>query len=271
MIVDKPTVMTIAGSDSCGGAGVQGDLRTISSIGGYGLTVITAITAQNHQKVESFYPVPASEIRKQIEALTFHQEPEVVKTGMLVNADTVKEVIRFTEKYPHIPLIIDPVIRSTSGKRLIDTEGEKLLIEKLFRKSILVTPNTGEVELLTGKMPESVAELEKAGAELVERFGASFFMKGGHLEGNPEDVLVTPSGVSRYPGKRVYGINTHGSGCTCASAAATFIAQGYSVEKAIYSTKIYINKVIENGCRLPDGEVVINHEAFALPGTQEGL
>lgn len=269
MIVNKPTVMTIAGSDPSGGAGIQGDLRTISSTGSYGMTVVTALTSQNHTRVKGFYPVPAEVVRNQIEALTEESRPDCVKTGMLVNAATVSEVIWFMERNQGLPLVIDPVIRSTSGRRLIDEEGEQLLVNDLFKRSVLVTPNTGEVELLYGKEPSSVNELKEIGLELSDQYGTSFLMKGGHLSGDPLDVLVTAGETFVFEGERIEGVNTHGSGCTCASAVASFLAQGFNLKEALYRYKIYMNKVIGNGCRLPWGEVVINHEAAETPGTKE--
>ena len=238
-------VLSIAGSDSSAGAGIQADLKTITAIGGYAATVITAVTAQNTQGVSGIHVVPAEVVRQQIDAVMSDLEPDAIKIGMLPDVATVQVVIDALSSYEQRPVVLDPVMISTSGTRLMSSDAVDLCVSRLMPLCTLITPNLPEAEQLTGMKISSVDDMETAARLLHQRLRCSVVVKGGHLNGNePWDVLYHEHHTSRHLSPAVVSRNTHGTGCTFSSAIATYIALGCTVEEAVSRAKHFVYNAI---------------------------
>ena len=252
-----PIVLSIAGSDSSGGAGIQADLKTFSSLGVYGTTAITAITAQNTQGVHAQFALPPQLVYDQIVAVIDDLRPSFIKIGMLANADIVLAVTEALSHYS-IPIILDPVIVSTSGHRLLSIEAQEILKEKLLPISTLITPNIPEMQALTS-MPLSSFEEKTSAAQHLMSYGAtSILLKGGHEEGNTKtDILFTQSAngiqTTLFSAATISTTNTHGTGCTLSSAITAFMARGLDLKQAIFHAKEYISQAIIAGANIKIG------------------
>lgn len=253
-----PIVLSIAGSDSSGGAGIQADLKTFSSLGVYGATAITAITAQNTQGVHAQFAIPPQLVYDQIIAVIDDLRPSFIKIGMLANADIVLAVTEALSHYS-IPIILDPVIVSTSGHRLLSIEAQEILKEKLLPISTLITPNIPEMQALTS-MPLSSFEEKTSAAQHLMSYGAtSILLKGGHEEGNTKtDILFTQSAngiqTTLFSATTISTPNTHGTGCTLSSAITAFMARGLNLKQAISHAKEYISQAIIAGADIKIGQ-----------------
>ncbi len=252
---EMPVAMTIAGSDSGGGAGIQADLATFSGLGVFGTSVITALTAQNPESVSSVENTSLDMVEAQFRQVMDFFPVKAAKTGMLPNAECVELVEKLLEQYASdedFALVVDPVMVATSGSKLAGGGVVEAFRNKLFLIADLVTPNVLEVEVLLGWRPESVDDLEKAGLELVNEFGASFLIKGGHLEGDTAvDVLVEESrNVNRYTSPRIEGVNSHGSGCSLAAGIAAGLAKGESLQKAITNARSFLEQGFRDPVRI---------------------
>lgn len=238
--------LTVAGSDPTGGAGVQGDLRAFSAFGVHGSSVVTCITAQGTRGVRRVVPLDAKIVGAQLDALLADVRVDVVKTGALATAAIVRVVARHVAKL-RAPLVVDPVIASTSGATLLDRSATGVLVREVFPLATLVTPNIEEIALLLHRDPPSdVRALRDAAIRLREMTGArAVLAKGGHLKGAPTDVLVDERGVEILRGRRVATRCTHGTGCLLASSIAAGIANGRSVRAAIREAK----SLLEDGMR----------------------
>ena len=228
---ERPVALTVAGSDSGGGAGIQADLTTMAACGVFGTSAITSVTAQHTRGVESTHLLPVEEIEAQIDAVRDDFDLRAVKTGMLATAEVVETVTDYADEFP--PLVVDPVMVATSGDRLLQPEAEAAY-EALIAESTVVTPNADEAAVLTGIDPADEADAEAAGEELVAMGADAALMKGGHV-GTEDvvDVLVTAETVETFRHPRVDTEATHGSGCTLSSAIAARLAQGESVTDAV--------------------------------------
>ena len=252
-----PIVLSIAGSDSSGGAGIQADLKTFSSLGVYGATAITAITAQNTQGVHAQFALPPQLVYDQIIAVINDLHPSFIKIGMLANADIVLAVAEALSHYS-IPIILDPVIVSTSGHRLLSIEAQEILKEKLLPISTLITPNIPEMQALTS-MPLSSFEEKTSAAQHLMSYGAtSILLKGGHEESNTKtDILFTQSAngiqTTLFSAATIPTPNTHGTGCTLSSAITAFMARGLCLNDAISHAKEYISQAITAGANIKIG------------------
>jgi hydroxymethylpyrimidine/phosphomethylpyrimidine kinase len=250
-----PVVLTIAGSDSSAGAGIQADLKAISANGGYGATVITAITAQNTRAVTQAQEIDPALIRAQADAVFDDLSVAAVKTGMLASAAVIETVAKALRDYGPPPYVLDPVMVSKTGFALLQPEAVAALRQALLPLATLVTPNVHEAGALTGLRVRTPAEAEAAGRRLVEAGAAAVLVKGGHLESAPAtDVLVTRAGVRIFPGEHVDARHTHGTGCTYSAAIATQLAHGRPLEEAIARAKAYVTEAIRGG--LPVGRGV---------------
>lgn len=243
--------MTIAGSDSGGGAGIQADLQTFSAMGVFGTTVITALTAQNPAGVSRVENTSLEMVEAQFRQVMDFFPIRAVKTGMLPNAECVELVAKLLEPHAYDEnffLVVDPVMVATSGSELAGSGVVESFRNHLFLIADLVTPNVCEVEVLLGWRPASVDELEKAGLELVAQFGASFLVKGGHLDGDTAvDVLVQENGeVHQFSSERVDGVNSHGSGCSLAAAITAGLASGKSLPTAIEQGHAFLVSGFQN-------------------------
>ena len=250
-------VLSIAGSDSSGGAGIQADLKTLSALGVYGATAITAITAQNTLGVHSQLSIAPHMVYDQIIAVMDDLSPSVIKIGMLSNAEIVVAVTEALSHYS-IPIILDPVTVSTSGHRLLSLEAEEVLKQSLLPMATLVTPNIPEIEALA-EMTITTYEDKVRAAERLFHYGTkAILLKGGHEEGDTKsDILFTntPSGIlsTLYTSDTISTRNTHGTGCTLSSAIAAYIARGCKLEEAISLAKEYVTESIRHGADIAIG------------------
>ncbi|MCI1681645.1 MAG: bifunctional hydroxymethylpyrimidine kinase/phosphomethylpyrimidine kinase [Bacteroides sp.] len=244
----KVIVLSVAGSDPSGGAGIQADIKAISALGGYAATAITAVTVQNTLGVSDVYSLPPDLIGKQMEAVLDDLQPDAVKIGMTGSAAVVREIVRVLRQYQMKQVVFDPVMVSTSGRRLMEEDAVEAVCEELFPVTTLVTPNLHEAELLIGKPVRTVEEMLVAGKTLSERYGCAFLIKGGHLAGEEMcDVLCDSEQVHYYKSPRIESGNLHGTGCTLSSAIATFMVQGCGLPDAVERAKHYTSAAIEAG------------------------
>ena len=256
--------LTIAGSDSGGGAGIQADLKTFQQFGVFGTSVIVALTAQNTRGVRAVEAVPDSMVSAQLTALAEDLPPAALKTGMLAEARLVRLVARAIRENGWGPLVVDPVMVSTSGTRLLSTEAEEVLREDLLPLAVLVTPNLDEAAILTGRAVHDVATMERAGAALL-RFGAgAALIKGGHLTApSLTDVLVTPSRVRHFTHPRLDTTSVHGTGCTLSAAIAAGLALGRSLEQSVDDGLDFVHRAIAAAPGLGSGHGPLNHTVAA--------
>ena len=252
--------LTIAGSDSGGGAGIQADLKTFAALGVHGTSAITCITAQNPKRVTGIQAVRPELVRRQMEAVFQELPPLAVKTGMLYSAEIIRVVVDFFGRGKRPPLIVDPVMVSTSGARLLKPSAIRILEEQLLPLAALVTPNLDEAEILVNQKLRSVEDLRAAAREIHGRFHCAALVKGGHLRGLKEAVDVL------YDGKRewllsapfIRRVNTHGTGCTYSAAVAGGLALGHALPKAVQLAKGYVTDAIGQSC-LAVGHSMLSH------------
>jgi len=259
----KSKLLIIAGSDSSGGAGIQADIKTATSLGVYAMTAITAITAQNTTGVKSIVPVPPKEIFNQISFSVQDIKPNSVKIGMLQNVGVIKEVIKAIKKYKLKNIIIDPVMVAKGGHRLISNSSINYLRKKLLPYALLVTPNIPEAETLIKKKIKSLDDVIKAGKEIL-KFGPKFVLiKGGHTNKSfIEDVLISKNNIKIFKNKKIKTKNTHGTGCTLSSAIASFISKNYNMNESCRQSIQYVHKAILLNPKFGRGHGPINHMAL---------
>jgi hydroxymethylpyrimidine/phosphomethylpyrimidine kinase len=252
--------LTIAGSDSGGGAGIQADLKTFQQFGVFGTSVIVALTAQNTLGVRAVEVVPESMVSAQLIALAEDLPPAALKTGMLAEAGLVRRVARAIRENGWAPLVVDPVLVSTSGTRLLTTEAEEVMREDLLPLAAVVTPNLDEAAILTGRVVHDVTTMERAGATLL-RFGTgAALIKGGHLADDIiTDVLVTSSGVQTFTHPRIETRSSHGTGCTLSAAITAGLALGRPLEMAVAQGLDFVHRAIAAAPGLGSGHGPLNH------------
>lgn len=254
-----PVALTVAGSDSGGGAGIQADLKTFAACGVFGTSVLTAVTAQNLQAVSAVQAVDPRVVVAQLRAVCDGFPIAAAKTGMLENADSVIVVSEFFKSHRTIPVVVDPVFAATSGARLIRDEAIDGLAGRLFPLAALITPNLPEAEHLLGHPISSLSQLMAAAAELHSRFQVPVLLKGGHLISRADDVLHDGDGSFLLEGEYLDGVNTHGSGCTYAAAIAAGLALGRPLREAVVQAKNFMRLALLNPTCL-SGEIrLINH------------
>lgn len=243
-----PVILSIAGSDCSGGAGIQADIKTISALGGYAATAITALTVQNTTGVRAVHTVPAEMIRGQIEAVMEDLHPDAIKIGMVDSSITVRVIADCMRKYAPAHVVYDPVMVSSSGKRLMSDEAVAAVRKELFPLTALITPNLNETAVLTGHYPAGPEEMQSAAHRLSELYGTAVLVKGGHLDGDEMiDVLCENGNCHIYKEKKTVSANLHGTGCTLSSAIATYLALGCNMNEAVYNAKTYVSKAIDAG------------------------
>lgn len=255
-----PRVLSIAGSDSGGGAGIQADLKTCSALGCFGMAAITAITAQNTQGVRGIHAIPAAMLSAQIDAVVSDIGVDAIKIGMLHDPEVVYAVAQALREYKFKHVVLDPVMVASSGDALIAQETIAVLVKELFPLVSLITPNLDETSLLLNRPVLSSDELADAARALHEMGAAAVLVKGGHLAGDELcDVLLTSDAqtgqfnVQTYTSKRLHSANTHGTGCTLSSAIACFLALGYDLPVAVEKAKAYIYQAIAQGLNVKTG------------------
>lgn len=262
MTPSRGRVLIIAGSDSGGGAGVQADVKTVTALGGYAATAITAVTVQDTNHVYDVHPVPLGVIAEQIRVVLHDIGADAIKIGMLGATAVVATVAEAIETYgAGIPVVVDPVMVAKGGEPLLPDNAVEAVERELAPRAALVTPNAPEASRITGLPVETPDELAAAGAAMVEEGAAAVLVKGGHLPG-PEvtDVLVAADGVERrWRDPRIESRSTHGTGCTLASAIATGLAQGLELEPAITRARQYLRTAIERAPDLGRGHGPVDH------------
>lgn len=265
MKTKRPVILSIAGSDSGGGAGIQADLKAISAVGGYGCTAITAITAQNTLGVRGVYPVSAEALRQQLEAVGDDLAVAAVKIGMLPTAGQVDVVAQAIDRYGWDKVVLDPVMVATSGDVLVQSPVAKAMGERLFGRCTLLTPNMAEAAALTGLPVEDEAGMQAAAEVLLTRGTRAVLVKGGHLSGESmtDWLYRTEAGgaVARrvFTAAKVYTANLHGTGCTLSSAIATYLGLGHALEEAVEAGKAYISRAIGAAWPLGHGHGPVHH------------
>ncbi len=257
-------ILTIAGSDSGGGAGIQADLKTITLLGGYGMSVVTALTAQNTVGVQGIHEIPARFVGRQIDSVLSDIGADAIKTGMLANKEIVKIVSKKIKQYQIKIVVVDPVMVSKSGAFLLRRDARDALIRELIPLAWVVTPNLMEASALTGLKVNSLEGMKKA-ARLIYKMGVKHVVvKGGHLKGMAIDLLYDGNMFHEIEGPRIESKNTHGTGCTFASAVATLLARGEDVHEAVKKAKTFISIAIQSGLSLGKGTGPTNPSAFIL-------
>ena len=250
-----PRVLSIAGSDSGGGAGIQADLKTISALGCFGMTAITALTAQNTRGVSAIHAVPPEMLREQIDAVVGDIGVNAVKIGMLHAPEIVLTVAIAIERHalPHV--VFDPVMVATSGAVLIDDSARDVLVQELFGRAALITPNLDEAALLVGRALQTESDMEAAASALLAMGAHAVLLKGGHLQGEVVSDLLALSGGERIwmRDSRIHTPNTHGTGCTLSSAIACGLALGQDLVQAVQSARSYIRGALQHGSQVHTG------------------
>lgn len=252
-----PTILSIAGSDSSGGAGIQADIKTISALGAYAATAITAITVQNTTGVSGIHPVPPFYVEGQIHAVIRDLKPEAIKIGMINDAEIALLIAKCIKEYKLKNVVFDPVMVSTSGSKLVNDSAIKVLINELIPVSTLITPNLSEVEVLIGKRCNDTEEMICAAKELLSLGSRSVLVKGGHLRSERMvDILQLNSQEEPliFEAKYIDSKNVHGTGCTLSSAIATFLALGHTLPSAVQAAKEYVTGAIEAGKEVSTGK-----------------
>lgn len=250
-----PKVLTIAGSDSGGAAGIQADIKTISAIGAYGMSVITALTAQNSLGVQGVYGIPPSFVAEQLESIFSDLVPDVIKIGMVHSTELVQTIAKYLKQHPNIPVIFDPVMVATSGDRLIEEDTIQSIIQELFPIATIVTPNMDEAALIT-KMPvENTSDMLQAGEKLIALGCQHAIIKGGHLKSSvlTSKFIDHQLQTHEYHSSKIDTKNINGAGCTFSSAIASYMALGHDLISSVELANEYIFQAIENGKEVQTG------------------
>ncbi len=257
-------ILTIAGSDSGGGAGIQADLKAITLLGGYGMSALTALTAQNTVEVQGIHEVPAGFVEAQIDAVLSDIGADAIKTGMLANQEIIEVVSRKIRQYKVKKVVVDPVMISKSGASLLRKDAQESLIKRLIPLAWVVTPNLMEASVLAGLKVSSLEGMKKAAHRIYELGAKHVVVKGGHLRGMAIDLLYDGKNFMELEGPRIETKNTHGTGCTFASAIATLLARGDTVDEAVSKAKTFIHMAIQSGLSLGKGHGPTNPSAYVL-------
>ena len=256
----KSKILIIAGSDSSGGAGIQADIKTVTALGSYAMTAITAVTIQNTTGVKSIVSIDPKEISNQIEFTSKDIRPDAIKIGMLHSAEVIKSVICSLNLIRVKKIILDPVMIAKAGTKLIDDKAIKLLKNKLIKKVSLITPNIPEAEILTNTRIKTKEDMIFAASKLINLGAKNVFIKGGHLDSKVVlDIFVNKKEIMIIKNKRITTSNTHGTGCTLSSAISTFFACGKTLKKSCELATKYVNNSIRSNLNYGKGHGPINH------------
>jgi len=260
--------LTIAGSDSGGGAGIQADLKTFQQFGVFGTSAVVAVTAQNTRGVSGVHAIPPETVTAQLEALAADLPPEAVKTGMLATAELVELVADEITRHAFPNYVCDPVMVATSGDRLLDSDAEHTMARRLLPLATVVTPNVEEAAMLAHRQVSTVEEMEQAGHILLELGAEAALVKGGHLEGSQlVDVLVTRSAVRHFTHPRLVTTSTHGTGCTLSAGITAGLALGQPLESAVGDALDFVHRAMAAAPGLGSGHGPLNHLVSARPIT----
>ena len=259
------TALSIAGSDSCGGAGIQADIKTMTMNGVYAMSAITALTAQNTTGVRSIMEATPEFLKDQIDAVFEDIRPDAVKIGMVSSAELIKVIAERLAYYKAKNIVVDPVMVATSGSKLMKTDAVSVLTRELLPLATLVTPNIPEAEVLSEQTVHTKEDMERVAKMIGDTYGCAVLLKGGHSINDANDLLYANSNYKWFYGKRIDNPNTHGTGCTLSSAIASNLAKGYDLETAIQRAKDYISGALAAMLDLGQESGPMNH-AFDLNG-----
>lgn len=265
MEMTLPAVLSIAGSDPSGGAGIQADLKTFLACGVYGMSVITAVVAENTVGVQSIFPMPGAVVRAQLESVCSDIYPSAVKIGMLSGAEQMQAIVETLSKYPVTHLVIDPVLAATDGTPLLETEAIDLFSREMLPGTTLLTPNIPEASLLSGIRIVTETDRKEAAKKLVQMGAKSVLVKGGHLDGDAYDLYYDGASFIGFSAPRIETIHTHGTGCTLSAAITAHLAKGLEMQEAIAAAKNYLTDTMLHTLAMGHGHGPLNH-GFLIPG-----
>ena len=256
----KSKILIIAGSDSSGGAGIQADIKTVTSLGSYAMTAITAITSQNTLGVFSISKVPIRELKNQIEFTSKDIKPDAIKIGMLHSSQVINSVLSSLEKIRVKKIILDPVMVAKGGAKLIDNKSIKIIRSKLMKNVSLITPNIPEAEILSQTKIKTIEDMKLAGKVLINLGAKNVLIKGGHLKaGRVFDIFLNKNEIKIFKSKKINSKNTHGTGCTLSSAIATYFSCGKTLKKSCSMAINYVNHSILAAPKYGKGHGPLNH------------
>ena len=259
------TALTIAGSDSSGGAGIQADIKTMTVNGIYAMSAVTALTAQNTTGVQGIFPVPPAFLAQQIDSVFTDIRPDAVKIGMVSSADLIQVIAEKLKQYHAENIVVDPVMVATSGAKLISDDAVDALKEQLLPLATVLTPNIPETEVLSGMAVRTAEDMVTAAKCISETYHCAVLCKGGHQLNDANDLLYRDGSYRWFNGRRIDNPNTHGTGCTLSSAIASNLAKGYGLDLAVERAKVYISGALAAMLNLGSGSGPMNH-AFAVSG-----
>ena len=259
------TALTIAGSDSSGGAGIQADMKTMTANGVYAMSAVTALTAQNTTGVTDILEATPAFLEAELDAVFTDIFPDAVKIGMVSSGELITVIARKLRQYGARHIVVDPVMVATSGAKLLRDEARTVLMEELLPLAEVVTPNIPEAELLSGRPIATPADMEAAAADIGTRYGCAVLCKGGHQLNDANDLLWKNGTLRWFNGRRIDNPNTHGTGCTLSSAIASNLAKGYDLDESVERAKEYISGALAAMLDLGHGSGPMNH-MFALKG-----
>ena len=257
------TALTIAGSDSSGGAGIQSDIKTMTANGVYAMSAVTALTAQNTTGVKDIMEATPEFLAEQLDCIFTDIYPDAVKTGMVSSTELIRTIAQKLKEYEAVNIVVDPVIVATSGSKLISDDAIDTLKKEILPLATVITPNIPEAEVLSGMSIKSEEDMVKAAEFIFTSYGCAVLCKGGHSINDANDLLFDESGAHWFYGKRIDNPNTHGTGCTLSSAIASNLAKGMSLEKSVKRAKDYISGALSAMLDLGKGSGPMNH-GFAL-------
>ena len=252
-------ILTIAGSDSSGGAGIQADLKTFAAHGDYGMSVITAITAQNTTGVSQVLNLPDNLVEAQLDSVFTDIRPDAIKIGMVSDLNIIKSIVKKLDEYEAENIVLDPVMVATSGAKLMEDETSEVLINELIPKADIITPNMMEASVLSNIEVIDKASMEKAGDIISKMFDGAVLIKGGNLKNSADDLLIINGDKIWIEAERIDNQNVHGTGCTLSSSLASNLARYEDIEKVVRLSKDYINGAISAGLDLGEGKGPLNH------------
>lgn len=252
-------VLSIAGSDCSGGAGIQADIKTMTAMKVYAMSVITALTAQNTTGVYGIMEASKEFVANQMDCVFTDIIPDAVKIGMVSNEDIIEVIAEKLLKYQAKNIVLDPVMVSTSGSRLLNEHAADSLMKRLIPIADLITPNIPEAEVLSGMKIETDENMVEAAKKIAEKYKGDILVKGGHRQENANDLLYTKGAIIWFEGERIENPNTHGTGCTLSSAIACGLAKGYSMEKSVQEAKKYVSGALKAGLNIGKGSGPLNH------------
>ena len=259
------TALTIAGSDSSGGAGIQADIKTMTAHKVYAMSAVTALTAQNTTGVYDIYEVSPEFLAKQLDCVFEDIFPQAVKTGMVSSTGLIETIAEKLKEYGAKNIVVDPVMVSTSGSKLLKDEAIESLKTCLFPLATVITPNIPEAEVIAETEIKDAKDMETAAQTIYKSYGCAVLLKGGHNLNDANDYLYSENGGRWFKGERIDNPNTHGTGCTLSSAIASNLAKGYTLEQSVENAKRYLSLCLKDGLDLGRGRGPLNH-AFAVKG-----